>query len=396
MSVKLTQGNFLSVMPKGKSPWITDSEMRGLRLYIAKDGRRTWYIYYEADGKRNKSYKLGAAEVLTVGQAREMARDFLARITRGERPFEKSVRIPTLGEYLDGIYSLRLATIKTGARVLKELKSEFAPFLRVRLDLITVSDILKWETKRKSGNDPAIGVKNVTINHFISYLKTALNHAVDIGLIEKSPLERLKFLKASDAATIERYLTDDEYIRLIRALDTPGIPAFMKPLVVLALNSGIRRNGLLSLTWEDIDLEAKTIIIRSQNSKSGKQINLPLNNAACSALAAWKLETGNPASKELVFKSPKTGKKRHHFGGAWEKLRKVASLENFRWHDTRHHYASRLVMSGVDLATVQKLCGHSSISMTARYAHLAPEGLRKAVNILSDVHEEILQKAKNI
>jgi integrase len=317
-----------------------------------------------------------------------MARDFLARLARGERPFEKKTAVLTFGEYLDTIYTAHLSTLRTGKRTLNDLRTEFSFLLKTKLDAIRLSDLLSWQANKKTS------VKSATINRYTAPLKAALNHAVALSLIEKNPLDRLRSLKADDSTIVERYLTNDEYNRLLAALDAPGIPLFMRPLVILATNTGIRKGGLLALTWGDIDLNGGNIIVRAESSKSGKQINLPLNTTAASALAAWKLANGSPAPEELVFKGVRSGEKMEHFNCAWYRLLKAAGIENFRFHDTRHSYASRLVMNGVDLPTVQRLCGHSSISMTGRYAHLAPEGLRKAVETLDVFHRESLQAAK--
>ena len=97
-------------------------------------------------------------------------------------------------------------------------------------------------------------------------------------------------------------------------------------------------------------------------------------------LTAWKEQEKKDSG--LVFANPLTGKKFDNCNNSWKSLLKAAGIEKFRWHDMRHDFASRLVMNGVDLNTVRELLGHSDIKMTMRYAHLAPEKKRMAVDTL--------------
>ncbi|MBT6893189.1 MAG: tyrosine-type recombinase/integrase [Gammaproteobacteria bacterium] len=96
------------------------------------------------------------------------------------------------------------------------------------------------------------------------------------------------------------------------------------------------------------------------------------------------LYTANETSSaKLVFPSPVTELPLNNIKKSWSTLMKLSGLENFRFHDLRHHFASRLVMAEVDLNTVRELLGHSSLEMTLRYAHLAPEHKAAAVALLN-------------
>jgi site-specific recombinase XerD len=98
---------------------------------------------------------------------------------------------------------------------------------------------------------------------------------------------------------------------------------------------------------------------------------------ALAALKNWQKQTEG----EVVF----PGKKKEQFNHtkrSWQSLLKLAAIDHFRWHDMRHHFASQLVMAGVDLNTVRELLGHSDIKMTLRYAHLGPEHKAAAVGLL--------------
>jgi site-specific recombinase XerD len=109
-----------------------------------------------------------------------------------------------------------------------------------------------------------------------------------------------------------------------------------------------------------------------------------MNKVAFDTLSQWKSQARRTSPGSLVFPSPQTGKKMGDCRTSWENLVKAANIENFRWHDMRHDFASQLVMKGVDLNAVRELLGHADMKMTLRYAHLAPNVKMKAVELLED------------
>jgi len=232
-------------------------------------------------------------------------------------------------------------------------------------------------------------------------LKAVLSKAVKWGMLERNPFQGLR-VKASKPRSVVRFLTAAEEKRLRDALSErdrtlaaarasanewrkarkrptfPEIPkggyaSHLTPIVLLAMNTGLRRNELLSLNWSDINFDAKMLTVRPENAKSGKQRHIPLNVEAVAALRQWQSQTGG---EERVFGV--NGVK-----SAWKGLLIAAKVERFRFHDLRHHFASRLVMAGVDLNTVRELLGHADLTMTLRYAHLAPAHLAAAVEKLA-------------
>ncbi len=150
-----------------------------------------------------------------------------------------------------------------------------------------------------------------------------------------------------------------------------GYVDHLTPVVLTAINTGMRRGELLSMMWADINWEAKMLTIRAENAKSGRQRHIPLNVEAMEVLQRWAGQAGERrAAKVFEVGDIKKG---------WGKLITDARIEQFRFHDLRHHFASRLVRAGVDLNTVRELLGHADITMTLRYAHLAPDTLAAAV-----------------
>jgi integrase len=116
---------------------------------------------------------------------------------------------------------------------------------------------------------------------------------------------------------------------------------------------------------------------QATTAKSGQTRRVPLNREAVEVLAAWREQT-NVADQPRVFPGV-DGERLTTINTAWRSLRTAAGLPDFRFHDLRHHFASRLVQSGIDLNTVRELLGHADITMVLRYAHMSPDRLSMAV-----------------
>ena len=124
-----------------------------------------------------------------------------------------------------------------------------------------------------------------------------------------------------------------------------------------------------------MDFNRRLLTVEGRNAKSRQTRHVPLNEEALSVLRRWREQSGTGMRVFDVV----TG-----FQAAWEKILKRAGISNFRWHDLPHHFASRLVQHGVPLNTVRDLLGHSTVGMSLRYAHLAPDQRREAVARLNE------------
>ena len=136
---------------------------------------------------------------------------------------------------------------------------------------------------------------------------------------------------------------------------------------------------MLGLKWTEINFEQRIITVNGDTAKTGTTRHVDLNDEALCILRQWKDQSG--IKSQYVF-AGKDGKPIQNMRKAWVKLLDDAKIKDFRWHDMRHTFASKLVMAGVDLNTVRELLGHSDYKMTLRYAHLAPEHKAMAVSKL--------------
>jgi integrase len=146
----------------------------------------------------------------------------------------------------------------------------------------------------------------------------------------------------------------------------------------LAILTGLRRGELFGLQWERVDFRSRTLTI--PRSKHGKARSVPLGNEAEGILRRLPRRLGSP----WVFLQPgEAGEPYQDTPKAWNVAREKAGLGDFRWHDLRHTFGSRLAMAGVDILTIKELMGHKTLAMTLRYAHLSPSHVGRAVDVLS-------------
>ena len=136
----------------------------------------------------------------------------------------------------------------------------------------------------------------------------------------------------------------------------------------------------MGLQWTNIDLGRG--IIRVACSKVGKDVDIPINDTLCELLESL------PRRGDLVFPSPRTGRRLLDVKKGFQAALDRAGIRKFRFHDLRHTFASHLVMAGVSIETVSELLGHSTLRMTQRYTHLSPEHKGRAVKVLDGVYKK--------
>jgi integrase len=172
-----------------------------------------------------------------------------------------------------------------------------------------------------------------------------------------------------------RFLTREEEEKLRKVIKRKW--SWHLPELDLAVNTGIRKGSQYGLTWAMVDWKGRMLNI--PRTKNEEPVHVPLNDAAVAALRVLRARGDG---RRRVFQSAKTGEPlengRHWFDDAVLE----AGIKNFRWHDLRHTFASRLRMKGTALEDIADLLGHKSLTMTRRYAHLGPNKLHEVVSLL--------------
>ena len=243
---------------------------------------------------------------------------------------------------------------------------------------------IKRSEIEKVQNDTRVTKKPATCNRNLACIRAVYNHAVDTEKLDKNPCRGIKSFQENNKR--DRWLTEDEESRLL-----PLLPFDLKQAVIISMNTGLRKTEQFSLKWSDVDIPNKTI--RVQESKAGMKGYIKMCQTVIDAFnriphkigsdqVFWKLTEKDP---NLFFKS---------FNKAFKGFLKEADIQNFKWHDFRHTFASRMAMKGKTLQSISRLMRHSNVGMTERYSHLDPMYLQDAVDCLdnwSQVTPEVTQ-----
>ena len=402
------------VKPQDKPFEISDTELKGFTLRIQPDwvdksgvvreGVKTYIIRYRLpNGKQNRTV-IGRVSDYTPTQAREKADKIRRGVKDGINPKEETETqesIYTLQTFFDKVFTPWVEAHHKASKATLTHFVHFAYLADTTLNQFTGLMFEEWKTARLNA-----GIMPSTINRNLSMIRSLFSKAVEWGKITTNPLSIVKPLKV-DAIGNVRFLSKDEETRLMQSLDereerirterdsanayrkARGYQLYpdlrkvefadhLKPMILLSLHTGVRWGELTKLTWMCVDLERKFLTVIAKNAKSSKSRHIPLNSVAVDVLKAWEDQQD---STSLVFPN-KDKNSFDNLDKSWSAVLKAAKITSFRWHDMRHHFASYLVMAGVDLNTVRELMGHSDIKMTLRYAHLAPEHKALAVSKL--------------
>lgn len=195
--------------------------------------------------------------------------------------------------------------------------------------------------------------------------------------VRDNPVNYIEMPKVNNERV--RYLSPDECGRLFNALGHEETPVWLMPIVILALNTGLREWNLLNLKWNQVNLFSRLILIEGTEMKNRESIGIPLTSEAMAVLS----ESRKVSQFEgFVFHDCGSRIYPRKLIRAFAAACKRAGIDDFRFHDLRHTFASYLRQKGVDLHTISKLLGHKDTRMTQKYAHLSVEHLRDAISVL--------------
>jgi integrase len=227
----------------------------------------------------------------------------------------------------------------------------------------------------------ATGVKNGTVNRVMALLRAILNKAEkEWQWLDKSPYVRM----LPTAEKRIRWLTHIEADRLLKEL-----PAHLEAMARFALATGLRESNVTGLLWEQLDMQRRCAWIYPDQAKAKKAIAVPLNTDAINVIRG---QIGKHKTCVFTYKGEPVTRANNH---AWRKALKRAGIENFRWHDLRHTWASWHVQNGTPLNVLKDLGGWADIQMVLKYAHLSAEHLAEYADNSKNNVTNLLQSPKD-
>lgn len=329
-------------------------------VFEKEPGSQIWWIRYYIDGRERREKVGRRGDAIKLYKVRKT--DALRGVKLPSNMKHKGLRFKVIAqEAINWYINHERKDVRNFKNRMGFILEEFGD--RVA-DEIKPSDIDMWIGAHKWS--PA--TKNRYKNVFGKIFKIALAD----GKVTSNPA-RLVEQRAENNARI-RFLSDDEEKRL-RVAIVKRFPKHL-PEFDIALNTGMRKGEQYTLEWPEVSLGRKRI--RLDKTKNGSDREIPLNRTCIAAFE--ELHARRPHNGRVC--QSKFGRDLNHPRKWFELALKEAKISNFRWHDLRHTFISRLVMKDVNLRTVQELAGHKTISMTTRYAHLAPEHNQAAIERL--------------
>ncbi len=229
------------------------------------------------------------------------------------------------------------------------------------LDEIT-RDVLDELTQSRLSD----GVSNATVNRMLEIVRAILRRAErEWGWLERAPQVRM----VPEANRRVRWLTRDDAGRLLHEL-----PDHLAAMARFALATGLREANVVKLEWSQVALDRRCAWIHADQAKANMAIPVPLND---DAVLAVREQIGKHSVRVFTYKGKPIAKANNN---AWRKALVRAGIENFRWHDLRHTWASWHVQQGTPLHALQEMGGWSDYKMVRRYAHLSVEHLAEYAN----------------
>jgi len=332
-----------------------------------------WYIDYYVNGRRKREKvdpSKSLAQFALKKRQLEVAEGKFLDIKK-----EVKIRFCDLARtYLETYSKVNKRSWKRDELSIKYLNGALG---QKYLHEINPLDIEKYKQKRIQGLKPA------TVNLELACLKHIFTKAIEWGKAKGNPAARVRLFKLNNMRT--RYLEKEEIGRLIQAC-----PEHLKPIVTVALFTGMRKGEILNMKWSDIDFARG--IITLFHTKNGEKREVVMNDVVYATLMGVK----KTPDSSFVFCNKKGRPYRVDADTAFRSALKKTGIKDFRFHDLRHVFASQLMMMGSNLSVVQKLLGHKTLQMTQRYAHLAPSVERDTLDKFSGWMDTVWTPAGNL
>ena len=323
-----------------------------------KNGK--YYCRFQVNGER---YNKACKNCKTINEARLFEAELIKEITKKQNDnviIDQNVPLDKLMEHFLNYSYLNKKSYKQDVYRSKIILKYFGK----KRDINTIK---AYDIEQFKGYLIQNICGKITANRYLENLSKMFNIAIENEWLNKNPIKKNVKFRLKNYTV--RYLTQEEEKRLFKHLK-----GYLRYMVIIALNTGLREWNILNLKWENINIEFKTIEITE--NKGNKHLKIFMNKTLIDMFKSL------PRMSEYIFINPSTNKPYVDIRKAWHKACKLAGIENLRFHDLRHTVCTRLIKKGVPLPTVQHIMGHSSIQTTMRYNHIESIDIKNAMEKL--------------
>ena len=348
-------------------------------MAVRKIGQR-WYYDFRI---RRSRYRGVIPEARTKAQAETVEVRIRNKIF--DRKYNTQADTLTLAEFIWSVY-LPWARLNKRRPINDELYCRTFEEFFGKKTFAQISPLLIERFKKERRESLTIHGKQrspASVNRELEVLSRILSMAVDNGIIDSNPARKVKKLRLDNMR--KRYLTLEEERRLFAVLT--GRRSHLKPVVILAIHTGMRRGELLGLRWQNVDFARGMIYVT--NTKTGHDREVPMNSLVQEILVELQRAGGE---HEFVFINPKTGINLSEVKRGFRSACREAGIHDLRFHDLRHTTGTRLADAGTDAFAIAEVLGHQSLQTTKRYTHATELRKRRAVEALASYSEEGGQK----
>ena len=327
-----------------------------------------WHMCFFLEGRKVRK-STGTSNKRAALKIYDTARFRIAQGTYDEKTKRDMSFIELVEQFLEKHSLVEKASYKRDKVIGTALKAYFGKKAICGITSLDIKEWRKWRMAHitRTGNR----ITKAAVNRELAFMKTMFNLAVEWSWITVNPAQSVKLLKGETRRF--RILSREEITGLIDAATE-----YLKPILIAAISTGMRKSELLVLKWGNVDFARG--FIRIEYSKNTESRNVPMSDHLKQALLPLRKGRG---ADDFVF-SREDGSQILCLKEAFNAGCRRAGISDFRFHDLRHTAASLFAAGGCDLITLQNILGHKSLSMTQRYAHLIPERFEKSRQIMQD------------
>lgn len=389
--VKLTKTLVEAAQPKARDYEIRDGQTPGFLLKVTPAGGKVFMLAYTTVQGRRRKPALGRYGELTVEQARDLARDWLANVRRGEDPSATRMqdrRAPSMAD-LCARFMSEYSEPRNSPSTIKGNRDRIRGHVLPKLGAVKVHEVTRPQIATMIG---AMAETPRAANLLLSLLRKMFNMAEVWGYRPDGSNPCLH-VPRFPARNHSHFITDDEMRRLYAYLDKAEREGLEHPFILMAIRLqfafAARRSEILGLRWEWIDFGRRRVVW--PGSKTG-MISKPLTDEAIALLEKAPRLASSPFVVPALF-NPKAPMPDHTYSGGWARILERAGVRHCGTHAIRHRAATDIANSGVATKVGMALTAHKTVTMFMRYVHPEDEAIRDAADRVADRRRRLLEQS---